>query len=105
MGRLRRQQSRKEECDWDGEQGGHSDGTALPDHFASRFARRAAAQPSLVICRPRATASASAGTSLVMHDPAPMYAPSPIVMGATNVVSLPTKTRLPISVRCFAKPS
>ena len=34
--------------------------------------RLAAAQPSLVNWRARATAKASAGTFLVMHEPAPM---------------------------------
>jgi hypothetical protein len=36
------------------------------------LARRCAAHPSLVTWRPRPRASASAGTSSVMHDPAPM---------------------------------
>jgi hypothetical protein len=40
--------------------------------FALLRARRAVAQPSFTIWRPRPTASAFAGTSLVMQEPAPM---------------------------------
>jgi hypothetical protein len=45
-----------------------SDGPTAGGHLQ----RLAAAQPSLVNWRARATANASAGTSLVMHEPAPM---------------------------------
>ena len=74
---------------------GYGDSKGLPS------ARRAVAQPSFVNWRPRATASALAGTSLVMEEPAPMYAPSPIESGATSVELLPTKDPSPICVRCL----
>src|ERR1700686_960494 len=62
--------------------------------------RRAVAQPGLFTWRPRASASASAGTFLVMTEPAAMYAPSPTRTGATIAESLPTNTRRPITVGC-----
>ena len=37
--------------------------------------------------------------------PAPVRAPSPILIGATSIVSEPMKTSLPISVGCFFSPS
>ena len=78
---------------------------ALGSVFAARFARRAAAQPSFVTWCARATVSDPAGTSFVMHDPAPMYDPSSTLTGATSVESLPTNTSLPIRVRCLVTPS
>src|SRR5579862_997695 len=68
-------------------------------------ARRAVAQPSLVTCRDRPTASAPGGTSRVMQEPAPTYAPSPMTTGATRVESLPTKAPSPICVRFLWTPS
>src|ERR1700722_8303115 len=73
--------------------------------FFLRSARLALAQPGLVAWRPRAIASASAGTFSVIVDPAPMYAPEPMRIGATSVVSLPINARSPIVVGCFATPS
>src|SRR5271165_1273165 len=67
--------------------------------------RRAAAQPGLFAWRPRAMPSAPAGTFSVITEPAATYAPSPMRTGATNAVSLPMKTRLPIVVGCLATPS
>jgi len=40
-----------------------------------------------------------------MQEPAPTYAPSPMVMGATRVESEPTKTPLPMVVVCLWTPS
>jgi hypothetical protein len=40
--------------------------------LGSRLARRAVAQPSMLVCLARLTARASAGTSLVMQEPAPI---------------------------------
>ena len=40
--------------------------------FAARLARRFVAQPSILACLARPTARASAGTSLVMQEPAPI---------------------------------
>ena len=59
----------------------------------------------MIFCRARATAIAPGGTSSVMTDPAAVYAPSPIVTGATNIVSLPMRTESPITVRCLFSPS
>src|SRR5271154_4054530 len=72
---------------------------------AASSRRRAFAQPSLLTCRPRASASASAGTFSVITEPAATYAPSPTRTGATSAVSLPMKTPLPIFVSYFATPS
>ena len=47
----------------------------------------------------------SAGTSCVITEPAPVYAPSPTVTGATSEVWMPVRTSRPITVRCFATPS
>ena len=41
-----------------------------PDYTPCFLLRRAALQPSLIVCRARPSASASSGTSSVMHDPA-----------------------------------
>ena len=51
------------------------------------------------------TASLPAGTSFVTTAPAPVFASSPIVTGARSIVSTPRKTRRPIVVRCFCRPS
>src|SRR6516165_3703264 len=68
--------------------------------FSSRFisSRRFRAQSGLFTCRPRANASASAGTFSVSVEPAATYAPSPTRIGATSAVSLPIKTRSPMLV-------
>jgi hypothetical protein len=55
-------------------------------------ARRLITHPSTFLCFERATPIAPAGTSSVITDPAAVYAPSPIVTGATNIVSLPIRT-------------
>src|SRR6202030_3680795 len=61
--------------------------------FSSRLisSRRFRAQPGLFTCRPRASASASAGTFSVSVEPAATYAPFPTRIGATSAVSLPIK--------------
>src|ERR1017187_8334940 len=68
-------------------------------------ARRAAAQPSLFTCGERPMASASEGTGWVMQEPAPTYAPLPMLMGATRVESEPTNTPSPMVVVCLCTPS
>src|SRR5690606_89050 len=49
-------------------------------------ARFSATHPSMLRCGATLIASAPAGTSLRMTAPAPEYAPSPIVTGATNTL-------------------
>ena len=56
-------------------------------------------------CSARSTASAPAGTSFVITEPAPVFASFPIVTGATNIVSEPMLAPSPITVRCFSYPS
>src|SRR5580765_8066648 len=56
------------------------------------------AQPGLFTWRPRAIASASAGTFSVIVEPAATYAPSPTRTGATSALSLPINTLLPMDV-------
>ena len=56
-------------------------------------------------CSLRSTARASAGTSLVMQELAPVIAPAPIVTGATIIVSEPMKTSSPMVVRLLWTPS
>ena len=51
------------------------------------------------------TASLPGGTSFVTTAPAPVFASSPTVTGARSIVSTPRKTRSPIVVRCFRRPS
>src|SRR3990170_4703033 len=63
------------------------------------------AHPSMFLCSTRLIASAPGGTSFVTVEPAAITAPSPIFTGATNCVSLPTKTLSPIMVLCFFHPS
>ena len=50
-------------------------------------------------------ARASAGTSRVMQELAPVMAPSPMVTGATIMVSEPMKTLSPMVVRLLWTPS
>src|SRR5262249_15601473 len=69
------------------------------------FSRKALAQSAISTCLPRATASASAATSLVITEPAPVMAPSPTLTGATKAVSEPIKAPAPISVMDLVKPS
>lgn len=47
----------------------------------------------------------SSGTSFVIVEPAPIYAPLHIFTGATSCVSLPIKTLSSIIVLCFFCPS
>jgi hypothetical protein len=53
----------------------------------------------LFSCRERATASDSGGTSLVITEPAPIHASSPISTGATKALWTPVLTLRPIVVR------
>ncbi len=53
-------------------------------------------------CLPRATPRAPGGTSQVITEPAAVKAPSPMVTGATMVVSLPVRTLSPMVVACFS---
>ena len=62
-------------------------------------------QPSLLTCLPRAIASASAGTSFVIDDPAATYAPLPTRTGAMSCVSLPMNAPSSMTVGCFVVPS
>ena len=71
---------------------------------AARAAARAAAfavNPSMTLWRARAIPRAPSGTSVVMMEPAPVIASSPIRTGATNTQSEPVLTRAPIQVRCL----
>ncbi len=67
--------------------------------------RRRRTQPATFRWTARATAMAPGGTSLVITEPAAVYAPSPTVTGATSMVSEPIRTWSPIVVRCLATPS
>ena len=51
------------------------------------------------------TTTSPTWTSCVTTAPAPVLASSAIFNGATNMVSLPIKTRSPITVGCFFSPS
>src|SRR3990170_128639 len=51
------------------------------------------------------TAIFPGGTSWVTTEPAPVAAPSPMVTGATSIVSEPMKAPSPITVRCLRVPS
>ena len=62
-------------------------------------------RPGFTVCRPRPSASAPAGTSAVITEPAATSAPSPIETGATSAEFEPMKARAPISVRCLKTPS
>src|SRR5260370_4136827 len=73
----------------------------FPWEFAANSRRLLAAQPFLLACFPRAIPSDSAGTFSVIAEPAAMYAPSPILTGATSTESLPTKQRFTIVVLCL----
>src|SRR5690606_3931691 len=72
---------------------------------AAEPARRRSTQPSTLRCGARLTARAPGGTSVVTTEPAAVYAPSPTLTGATSIVSLPTRTPSPTTVRCLATPS
>src|SRR5579859_774702 len=63
------------------------------------------AHPGLFAWRPRAIASASAGTFSVIVEPAATYAPSPIRTGATRALSLPMNTLFPMEVGNLWNPS
>ena len=56
-------------------------------------------------CDPAEIASAPGGTSSRSTVPAPVYAPSPTVSGATNIVSEPVRTCEPTVVRFLFSPS
>ncbi|CPU63890.1 Uncharacterised protein [Mycobacteroides abscessus] len=56
-------------------------------------------------CWPPLTPSAPAGTSRRMTDPAAVYAPSPTLTGATNMLSAPVRACEPMTVRCLCTPS
>src|ERR1700712_3892476 len=68
-------------------------------------ARRRRTQPFTARCRPRATARSPASTSLVTVEPAPTYAPSPILTGATRVEFVPTNAFTPTTVADLLTPS
>ena len=53
----------------------------------------------------RSIASASAGTSRVMQELAPVMAPAPMLTGATIMVSEPTKAPSPMVVLFLLTPS
>ena len=56
-------------------------------------------------CLPRATASALSSTSVVITEPAPTVAPSPIKTGATNEELEPINAFSPIRVFDLLTPS
>ena len=56
-------------------------------------------------CLPLATAKDSSGTSFVITEPAPTYAPLPILTGATNDELVPIKLLSPTVVLCLFVPS
>src|SRR5450830_774100 len=68
-------------------------------------ARARRTQPSMLRWVPLLTARAPGGTSCLMTLPAPVYAPSPTVTGAMNLVSEPVRAYEPIVVRCLLTPS
>src|SRR5919107_2252148 len=68
-------------------------------------ARWVSVQPSRLRCGATLIARAPGGTSLRTTVPAPEYAPSPTVTGATNIVSEPVRQWLPMVVRDFVTPS
>src|SRR5439155_19003258 len=72
------------------------DGAHSSDSFSTR-----SAYPSTFSCFGRAIPSAPSGTSSVITDPAPVYAPSPTRTGATKELFTPVLARFPISVRCL----
>ena len=81
-------------------------GGSLPPALSARSrAISRSPRPGFTVCRPRPTASAPAGTSSVITDPAATSAPSPIETGATSAEFEPMKARAPISVRCLKTPS
>src|SRR5260370_9417842 len=74
--------------------------------FSAACSRRFfAAQPGLLIWRPRAIPNPCGGTFSVMVEPAAIYAPSPTRTGATRALSLPIKTLFPIDAGHLLKPS
>ena len=56
-------------------------------------------------CFPALTASAPPGTFSRIVDPLPMYAPLPIVTGASSCESLPTNAPSSITVCALVTPS
>ena len=67
--------------------------------------RRERTQPAMVRWRARPSPSAPAGTSSVITDPAAVYAPSPIVTGATSIVSRADPDLVADDGGCLATPS
>src|SRR5258705_464447 len=72
---------------------------------AAERARLRAVQPSFITCWLRSTARAPGGTSLVTTEPAATNASSPMVIGATTLLLLPTNARSPTFVSCLLVPS
>jgi hypothetical protein len=66
---------------------------------------QAAGEPGLVDLLGAPQRQRPSGTSSVMTDPLAVIASSPMVTGATSIVSDPMKTFRPITVRCFITPS
>ena len=62
-------------------------------------------KPSIILAVPLSTAREPSGTSFVIVEPAPVYAPLPIFTGATRLVLQPMKASSPITVRNFFSPS
>src|SRR4029453_7897772 len=89
--------------------------TAHDDSFCSCAASAACAvlvpgrfratQPATLRCRPRLTARSPGPTSLVMVEPAAMYAPAATSTGAARTELLPTKEWAPTVVVDLARPS
>jgi len=62
-------------------------------------------QPAMFRCLPRAMASSSSCTSLVIVEPAPTVAFLPIITGATKELFEPIKAPLPMMVLDLLTPS
>lgn len=62
-------------------------------------------QPSITVCRPRASESLPAGASRVITDPAPIVASRPTRTGATSDVFDPMNAPSSIVVTCLLAPS
>ncbi len=72
---------------------------------AAACCRRRAAQPSMIRCLGPLHASASAGTSWAMLEPAPVNAPAPMRTGAIRLVLLPMRAPSSMTVSYLLKPS
>ena len=60
---------------------------------------------SIFTCLARARPRLPGGTSLVMVEPAPIFAPAPTFTGATRLTLEPIKTFSPMTVLCLFFPS